>query len=213
VLRAAVACFLTALLVWVGAFHVGLLHALDGDVLWAFTRFEGTPVEWLTKPAVSLIQPLTYAMLCAGVVGWALWRGRPGPAAVAAVAMFGANLTTQLLKPALATPRLHLRLDHQIEAVSWPSGHATAAMVLALCAILVASDGHRLLVAAVALGIAALASGAILVEHWHYPSDVLGGYAVAGVWAFGAAGLLRLATNRLRAPTAAPRRRSPRATG
>jgi membrane-associated phospholipid phosphatase len=213
VLRAAAACVLTAVLVWAGAFHVGLLHVLDGDVLWAFTRFEGTPVEWLTQPAVRLIQPLAYAMLCAAVVGWALWRGRPAPAAAAAVAMLGANLTTQLLKPALAEQRVHVRLEHQVDAASWPSGHATAAMVLALGAILVAAQRHRPLVGVVAMSAALLASGAVLVEHWHYPSDVLGGYAVAGAWAFGATGALRLATSRLRAPTAAPRRRWHRATG
>jgi membrane-associated phospholipid phosphatase len=85
-------------------------------------------------------------------------------------------------------------------------------MVLALCAILVVSPERRKIVAVAALGLAALASGAILVEQWHYPSDVLGGYAVAGAWTFGAAALI-MPRVRPRESTAAPRRRWLRATG
>ena len=46
--------------------------------------------------------------------------------------------TAQLLKPLLAHPRPQEWLGKgQIAAASWPSGHATAAMTLALCAVLV----------------------------------------------------------------------------
>ena len=70
----------------------------------------------------------------------------------------------------------------QIDATSWPSGHSTAAMTLALCAVLVAPPALR---AATALLGGAFAVGvgyAVLVLGWHFPSDVLGGFLVAGLW-------------------------------
>src|SRR5204863_3674731 len=91
--------------------------------------------------------------------------------------------TTELLKPLLAHPRTAEWLgDSQVAAASWPSGHATAAMTVALCAVLVAPAALRPL-AAVAGSLFALAvSFSILVQHWHFPSDVVGGYLVAATW-------------------------------
>src|SRR5262249_31685056 len=66
---------------------------------------------------------------------------------------------------------------------SFPSGHATIAMALALAALVAAPEVARGLVAvggacyAVAVGIVLVALGQ------HYPSDVAAGFLVAGSWA------------------------------
>ena len=50
----------------------------------------------------------------------------------------GAALTSQLLKPLLAAPRpWETSAASEIASGSWPSGHATAAVALALCAVLI----------------------------------------------------------------------------
>ena len=67
----------------------------------------------------------------------------PAPCARCAVGVLlvGAGVTTHALKHLLAEPRYAdwLGFRDQIEAVSWPSGHGTAAMTLALCAVLVSA--------------------------------------------------------------------------
>lgn len=197
-----------ALLVWAGAFHVGPVHGIDGHLLFLFTRLQDTPVEPLAQLIAWLIVPLLYLPLSVGVMVMADRSGGRRMAIAAAVAIVGANVTAQALKRGLAEPRVTPWLQHQIGAVSWPSGHATAAAVLALTAIVVAPAAWRAMVILPALAIATGVAAAVLVMHWHYPSDVAGGFAVAGTWVFGAVGVLRLLDARgLRpsAPLAAPR--------
>jgi len=144
-----------------------------------------------------LADPLPIALLALALMAVALLRGRPRSAGVIAAVVLGANLTTQILKPALASPRLSEILGaDQIPAASWPSGHSTAAMSIALCAVLVSSARWRPAVAiagamfAVAVGYSLLATGS------HFPSDVLGGYLVAATWVLAVAGALRAADRR-----------------
>jgi PAP2 superfamily protein len=98
--------------------------------------------------------------------------------------MVGSGVTTQVLKMVIEQPRYAEVLgSNQISDGAWPSGHATASMAIALCAILVAPAGLRPL-AALAGGAFAVAVGyAILALGWHFPSDVMGGYLVAAAWA------------------------------
>jgi membrane-associated phospholipid phosphatase len=70
----------------------------------------------------------------------------------------------------------------QIGAASWPSGHATAAMSFALCAVLAAPARWRPLVAAIGAAFAVAVCYSFLALAWHYPSDVLGGFLVATTW-------------------------------
>jgi hypothetical protein len=112
--------------------------------------------------------------------------------------------TTQGLKHALATPRIISWLTDSPSATAWPSGHATAAMTLALAAVLVAPRARRPLVA-VAGGAFAVAVGvAVVALHWHFPSDVVGGYLVAATWSLVVAAALRaLEPGRAPAPAGA----------
>lgn len=188
--------------IYLAAFHVDPLQSADAHVLAALTRIEDTPLDRLTELILDLMHPLVYALACAGLLVWGWRRRGRGSALVAAALLIGANLTAQLLKPALAEPRLHEVLERQIDAVSWPSGHATAAAALGLAVLLLAPRA-----APVALAFALAVGISVMVHGWHFPSDVLGGYAVAGTWAAAAVRLRRPAA------TAAPRRRSRPATG
>ena len=105
------------------------------------------------------------------------------------VILLGANETTQLLKPVLAAPHDILPV-HFVIAASFPSGHATAVMSLALCAVISAPARRRPLVGALMAAFAIAVCYSFLELGWHYPSDVLGGFLVAGTWTLlGVAGL------------------------
>jgi hypothetical protein len=97
--------------------------------------------------------------------------------------MLAANLTTQLLKPAVAGVHWHGLPGTVLIEHSWPSGHATAVMSLALCSVLVAPARWRPAVAAVMATFAVAVCYSFLELLWHYPSDVLGGFEVASSWA------------------------------
>ena len=120
-----------------------------------------------------------------------------GPAwrvAVAAV-MALAPLTAEMLKPLLAHPHDIVGGVH-IGPASWPSGHSTAALTLALCAVLVAPSRVRPLVAAIGGAFAVAVGLVLLILAWHMPSDVLGGYLVATLWMALAVAALRGAERR-----------------
>jgi membrane-associated phospholipid phosphatase len=134
--------------------------------------------------------PLAAMLAVLTTLGWLGGRRRAAIAAV--VAVVSANVATQLLKLVFAHPRLHsLLAGHQIDVGGFPSGHATAAMSIALAAVIVAPPRLRLTVAAFAAAYALAVSTSVLVLGWHFPSDVLGGLLVAAAFAFASVALCR----------------------
>lgn len=127
------------------------------------------------------IASLVLAGIALVVVGLA--RGRGGRAAAAGIVLVGSLATTELLKAALGPLDRRLAPNRGSEwEGSFPSGHATIAMSLALAAVLVAPRALRP-AAAVAGSVYAAAVGVSLVAlGWHYPSDVVGGFLVASLW-------------------------------
>ena len=136
-----------------------------------------------------LADPLPYALLTLVIVATGLVRGVPRRAAAALVMLLGSAATTQVLKPALAEARFDtslVGLDYAvpswIDAAAFPSGHATAAMALALAALIVVPRALRPVTAALG-ALFALAMGCTIVAlAWHFPSDIIGGYLVATAW-------------------------------
>ena len=154
----------------------GMLHGWDGV---DFPRFHRAATELVTALNVGTVA----AAVLAGV-GLALILRRPRAGVLAGlVTVTAANVTTQALKPALA--RAHLFEGELARTLpgSFPSGHATLAMSLALALVLVAPAPWRPL-AAVAGGVyAGLVGIGLVALGWHYPSDVAGGYLCAMSWA------------------------------
>lgn len=140
-------------------------------------------VDRLSANAVHTIDVGSLVLLGGGLVLLALLRGRVGDALAAAVVIVGANVTTQLLKPALG--RLDPLGGDALRAFhgSYPSGHATVAMSLALAAVLAAPAALKSPAALLGAAYAAAIGVSLLVQQWHYASDVAGGYLVAGSWA------------------------------
>jgi membrane-associated phospholipid phosphatase len=119
------------------------------------------------------------ALVCICAAG--LLRGRRRQAVAAALLVGGAGLAGALFKVLAAHPRFHPVLgDHQLSDTAFPSGHATAAMSIALATVLVARRGRWRLFAAIAGGAYTLAvSISLVVQGWHFPSDVLAGLLVS----------------------------------
>ena len=143
-------------------------------------------------------------VLTAALLAWTL-RGRGLRDAVTVAAfLLCANVTTQVLKELLATSRDHPYFEDQFPHDTFPSGHATGAMSIALAALLVVPPPRRRLVALVGLAYALLVGTAVVLAGDHFPSDVLGGYAVAGAWAALTAGTLEVSRGSRTRPPGSP---------
>ena len=173
------------------AYLVPVAHSRDAAALQAFSELDRPRTATAWSRLRSLCDPGSYALLGGVLLLVALLRRRPRTAGAVAFLLVATGLTTQTLKPLLAAPRYDEWLGYApIGAGSWPSGHSTAAMTLALCLVLVAPRRLRptagVLGAAFALVIGV--SNVVLAVHW--PSDVVGGYLVAGTWTVAVLGVL-----------------------
>jgi len=130
-----------------------------------------------------LADPAPYAIAGVVLALVALARGRGRVALAIPLIFVATGATTEALKHLLATPRFDEWLGHaQIASASWPSGHSTAAMTMALCAVIAAPPRLRPTVAAIGGAFALAVAYAILTLGWHFPSDVFGGYLVAATY-------------------------------
>lgn len=180
---AALACLVGLGALHLAAFQLGATRWLDGAALDGLSDFEGSRVEPLLASVAALGDPGPFALAAAALVAVALLRGDRRLALAVPAVLLAANATTQVLKPLLAEARVVTGLGaDQIAAASWPSGHATASMSLALCAVLVATPGLRSWAAAGGAVFAAGVGSSVVALGWHFPSDVLAGYLVAATW-------------------------------
>jgi membrane-associated phospholipid phosphatase len=170
-------------MLWVVAFRTSMGTRLDATIMTGFLGLRGPRVDGLADQIAHLADPAPFALATAAIVTLALVRRRPWLAGMAVVVLVGANLTTQALKLLTADPRVASAMTGgQVDAASWPSGHATAAMALALCTVVVVSSRWRPLALAVGGTFTIGVAYSVLVLDWHLPSDVLGGFCVATAW-------------------------------
>ena len=184
-LLATLGCAAGLLATGIAAFAWPLARAHDAASLAGFQTLGAHPLlagvaNWFANS----VDPLPYALIGMTLAAIALARRRVRLALAVPLMMLAASATTEFLKPAVGGVRSSdwFGPGHQIAAASWPSGHATAAMMVALCAVLVAPPLLRPLVALLGSVLAVGVSYSILMLGWHFPSDVLGGLLVAGMW-------------------------------
>ena len=201
-LAVAAGCAIALPLLWLIAELVRAAQLKDAALLYHFTLLSRPGPDQVGSFLLHLLNPLPFIFWGIALVALALAQGRPRVAVAVAAVMAFASWTTETLKPLAA--HAHLRAGEvHIGPASWPSGHSTAALALALCAVLVAPRPLRPIVAVIG-GVFALAVGCfLLILAWHMPSDVLAGYLVASLWMALAVAALRGAE--LRWPTR-PRR-------
>jgi len=123
------ACAVGAAVVWLTAYNLVPFARIDQRTLAGFVGLLGPDTARPAMRLSELVDPRPFALFGAAILLLALARRRPRSAIAIAATLAGANVTTQLLKPALA----QAPIVPGMETASWPSGHATAAMALALC--------------------------------------------------------------------------------
>jgi membrane-associated phospholipid phosphatase len=175
---------------WVVAALVPITHAHDASALYDFTRLGRPRVDLLANHILALLEPGRYTLWALILVGVALARRRARLALALVLVLPLAPLSADLLKPLLAHPHAYSGIK-DINPASWPSGHATAAATLALCAMLVAPHAVRPIVVALGTAFAFGVGVSLLILAWHMPSDVFGGYLLAGLWVSLAVAILR----------------------
>jgi membrane-associated phospholipid phosphatase len=179
------------------------IHHADAVTLHDFISFDRPSIYGLLRSTAHIADPAQYGLIGLALIAIALLQGRVRAAVTVGVVLLGAAVTTDyILKPLLSGHRYDAVLGpYQVPDGSFPSGHATASMALALCAILVAAPRWRPYVAALGALFAIAVSYSFLSLDWHYPSDVLGGYLVAAAWTSAGIAAMRAAGARWPART------------
>jgi membrane-associated phospholipid phosphatase len=171
-----------ALLAW-AVFHADGVRHLDARLLAHVSADRLGGLGDVAHPIADLGNPLPQVLLLLAGLAVALRAGRREAAVAGLVLVAGANLTTLLLKHALAAPRLDPVLGWaQVGEASFPSGHATAAFAMAAAWTLFVAPRWRLRVACIGFFLASLVAASVVVLRYHFPSDVLGGLLVALAW-------------------------------
>jgi membrane-associated phospholipid phosphatase len=190
-LISAALCAVFAALIYVAAVWVPAVREADLRTLEGFMGLWALPGAPLSLDFVGLFDPVPFAALAGTLVVAAFVAGRPRAAAVALLTMVGAGITTQVLKPLLATQRDY-PVGHFMGPEAFPSGHTTAAMSFALALVIVSSPRWRPLAAAAGGLVIVAMVFSLLVLGSHYPSDVAGGLLVSTGWACLSTAALRL---------------------
>lgn len=195
----AVSSVIALALTWVVAALVPATHVKDAVALYDFTLLGGPRLDDVANALLHLLDPLLYILWGLLLIVIALERGRPRIALAVGLVLGLAPFTAETLKPLLAHPHDHVG-GSSVGAASWPSGHATAATALVMCAVLVAPARLRPTVAVLGVLFTTAVGFSLLILAWHLPSDVVGGYLVGTLW-------MALAVAGLRAAEARPRYR------
>lgn len=170
-----------ALLAW-AVFHADGVRHLDARLLAHISADRLGGLGDVANPIADLGNPVPQVLLLLAGLGVALRAGRREAAVAGLVLVAGANLTTLLLKHALA-PRFDPVLGYaQVGESSFPSGHATAAFAMAAAWTLFVPPRWRLTVACIGFFLASLVAASVVILRHHFPSDVLGGLLVALAW-------------------------------
>lgn len=160
--------------------------ALAGSHIGAW-RVDSQADQLLATVSVPMVAAIILAVLVIGAV-----RGRWVAGVAAAVAVGGANVTTQLLKYRLFERDDLLGLGGWNGTNTLPSGHTTVAAAALVGMILVVPPMLRSVTTVIGTFAVAAYGLATLVNQWHRPSDVIAAILVACGWGYLAVAAIRV---------------------
>ena len=182
-LTLAAACGVAFCVLLVVAYASSGARYFDAKALHGFTDLQGDHVGSLADRLVRFGDPGPVIVLTAGLMALAAARGRLRQAAAIAFLVGATSISSQVLKSVLAYPRHDaLVFGDYVHASAFPSGHSTAAMTLAACAVLAAPRAVRPIAAGLGALLALGVGYSVVTLGWHYPSDVVGGFLLATIW-------------------------------
>jgi membrane-associated phospholipid phosphatase len=156
---------------------------LDASALSGFIELQGDHLGALADRLADLGDPGPVILFAGALSALAAARGRLRQALAIPVLIGATSVSSQVLKSLLAYPRDDaLVFGGHVNPAAFPSGHSTAAMALAACAVLAAPRGARPIAAGLGALLALAVGYSVVTVGWHYPSDVVGGYLLATIW-------------------------------
>lgn len=171
-------------------------HELDQTILLALRNPDdlADPIgpQWLELSFADITALGGYSVLTLMIVGSAIYLltfGRWRHAALLVGSVISGSVLMHFLKLGFARPRPEL-VDHLTHAMSFsfPSGHATVSAVAYLTGGLIMAEAHkqrrmRILIMTGAVIITMLIGISRVYLGVHWPSDVIGGWALGTGWA------------------------------
>jgi membrane-associated phospholipid phosphatase len=189
-----------ALVAGVYGVALGTTLGLEADSRAILDSRTGRPwaAHWAVADLVHTLAAASFGALALVIAVLAFERSNPRRVLAALALIGGASVTAQMLKPILGALSLFSGgTEHRLES-SFPSGHAASAMALGLALVWTAPVAWRRHAALLASSYSVAIGVALLVLGWHYPSDIVGGYLVAGAWAAGI--VMAVGTGPIRVP-------------
>src|SRR3954447_12604770 len=182
-LAMALACAAAFCMLLVLAYASSGARWLDVAALQGFLDLQGDHLGPLAARLSNLGDPTPVIVMTTALMTVAVARGRLRQAVAVALLVGATSISSQILKAVLAYPRSGTTLQGtHLDPAAFPSGHSTAAMTLAACAVLVAPRAVRPIAAALGVLLALAVGFSVVTLGWHYPSDVVGGFLLATIW-------------------------------
>ncbi len=176
------ACLTGLAATWVLATHVASARMHDAAALAGFSYLARPAIDSVAHGLLAVLSPAPTVLIAAALVTVALMRRRPRIAVAIPFVILASVVTADVLKPLLGTTRGGFVAPGAVGWSSWPSGHAAAAMAVALCALLASPSRLRPAVAVAGAIFSTAVAFALLTLAWHMPSDIVGGFLIAGLW-------------------------------
>jgi membrane-associated phospholipid phosphatase len=193
-LALALICVVLCALVYLVMVRTTAGQRADNDALEG--RSDRARVQEATGNLLQTVSIASIVIIGSACVAVALVRRNPLVAAGVVILIGGANVTTQFLKEKL--PSDDLISNPILPGNSYPSGHTTVAISLAIAMVLVAPPVSRGIVAAFGTAYAALIGAGTVTSGWHYPSDPVGAYLVTVGWGAAIAAAILIVRGRAR---------------
>lgn len=165
----------------------GITKSLDSAILLWINQYASSSLDVFFVAAAHLGGVLFMTVVGLVLVSYFLMSKRKKDALFVALSLGGAALASVLLKSLFDRPRPDLWEWIVVETShSFPSGHATATLALAVCILLIVWRTRWRVAAIVALSLyVGVVSLSRLYLGVHYPTDILGGWLLALGWVTG----------------------------
>jgi len=176
----AAACAVAFVVLLALAYLSAEARAVDGAALEGFVGLQRPAVDRITGLLQSFGDPVPVVLVAAVLAGVAAAQRRPRVALLVLALVAITSVSSQLLKALLAYPRSEAELAGAgVADAAFPSGHATAAMSLAIALVVAMPARLRPAAALAGLLITLGVSYSVVVQGGHFPSDIVGGHLLA----------------------------------
>jgi membrane-associated phospholipid phosphatase len=161
-------------------------------------QFDRPIMEWVQSfinPGMTMVmEGITFLGSTIGLISllfisviWMLWKRKRWEALFTVIAIGTGQLFNKLLKGMIQRPRPDFNRLVEEAGYSFPSGHSMVSLVFygmvgLICYMFVRNQLPKLLIVLVTVMVVLLIGISRIYLGVHYPSDVLGGFIIGGIW-------------------------------